>query len=84
MKKSKVYTWYFALGALVIYTVLYVLPGIIGIGYSFTDWSSYSTELHFVGLKNFKTIFSADENYLKFIGNTLEGLGQLGYEGSYT
>jgi raffinose/stachyose/melibiose transport system permease protein len=71
VKKSKVYPWYFAVGALLIYTVLYVMPGIIGIGYSFTDWSSYSTELHFVGFKNFKTIFSADENYLKFIGNTL-------------
>lgn len=71
VKKSKIYPWYFAAGALLIYTVLYVLPGIIGIGYSFTDWSSYSREIHFVGLDNFKQVFSADENYMKYIGNTL-------------
>lgn len=71
MKKSKIYPWYFAAGALLIYTALYVVPGIIGIGYSFTDWSSYSQELNFVGFDNFKQVFSADENYLKYIGNTL-------------
>lgn len=71
MKKSKVYPWYFALGALLIYSVLFVLPGIIGVGYSFTDWSAYSDELHFVGFENFKTVFSADENYMKIITNTL-------------
>lgn len=71
MKKSKIYPWYFAAGALLIYTVLYVLPGIIGIGYSFTDWSSYSQEIHFVGLENFKQVFGANSDYLKYIGNTL-------------
>ena len=49
MKKSKIYPWYFAIGALIIYSALYVLPGLVGIGYSFTDWSSYSTEVHFCG-----------------------------------
>lgn len=71
MKKNKVYPRYFALGALLIYSVLFVLPGLIGVGYSFTDWSAYSDELHFVGFENFKTVFSADEDYMKIIGNTL-------------
>lgn len=71
MKKSKLYPWYFAAGALLIYTALCVVPGIIGIGYSFTDWSAYSNELHFVGLKNFKNVFSADTDYFKYITNTL-------------
>ena len=65
------YPWYFAIGALVIYTALCVVPGIIGIGYSFTDWSSYSKEVHFVGMKNFQKIFSADTDYLRYITNTL-------------
>jgi len=60
------------MGALIIYTVLFVLPSIIGVGYSFTDWSAYSDELNFVGLKNFKIVLSADENYMKIIGNTLK------------
>jgi len=72
MQKKKTYPIYFALGALLIYTILFVLPSIIGIGYSFTDWSAYSDELKFVGLKNFKTVLSADENYMKIIGNTLK------------
>lgn len=71
MKKSKIYPWYFAFGAVLIYTLLSVLPGIIGIGYSFTDWSAYSKEVHFVGLANFKKVFSAQQGYLGYIKNTL-------------
>ena len=70
LNRNKMYPKYFAAGALLIYSVLFVLPGIIGIGYSFTDWSAYSSQLHFVGLDNFKTVFSVDENYTKIIGNT--------------
>lgn len=71
MNKNKTYPIWFALGALILYSILFVIPSLIGIGYSFTDWSSYSDELHFVGLDNFKVIFSADENYMKIITNTL-------------
>lgn len=71
MKKERIYPWYFAAGAIFLYTALCVIPGIIGIGYSFTDWSAYAKEVHFAGLKNFKEIFSADTNYLKYITNTL-------------
>jgi len=71
MKKNKTYPFYLAVGALLLYTVLFVLPGIMGIGYSFTDWSAYSDKLNFVGFENFKTVFSADENYMKILTNTL-------------
>ena len=65
MNKSKVYPWYFAAGALLIYTIFSVIPGLIGIGYSLTDWSAYSKELHFT------TVFSGEGNYLHYITNTL-------------
>ena len=71
MNKNKIYPTWFVFGALILYAVLYVLPGLMGIGYSFTDWSSYSQEVHFVGWKNFATVFSADYNYTKMLGNTL-------------
>lgn len=71
MKKSKLYPWYFAAGALIIYTALCVIPGILGIGYAFTDWSAYSKELHFVGFENFKEVFAEDNNYFRYITNTL-------------
>ena len=58
MNKRKVYPGYFVLGALIIYLVFMVIPGLIGIGFSFTDWSAYTDELNFVGWENFKTIFS--------------------------
>ena len=72
MNKKKVYPIYFVYGALAIYIVLFVIPSIIGIGYSFTDWSAYSNKLKFVGLDNFKLIFSSDENYMTIIANTLK------------
>lgn len=69
--KNKIYPFYFTFGALALYVVFVVLPGFMGIAYSFTDWNSYSTEVNFVGLDNFKTIFSGGEKYLDYIGNTL-------------
>ncbi len=71
MNQRKIYPTYFAAGALLLYVVLYVAPGVIGIGYSFTDWSVYSRELHFVGFENFATVFSSGYNYTQYIGNTL-------------
>ena len=58
------------LGALILYLVFSIIPGITGIFYSFTDWSGYTNKINFIGLDNFKTIFSASENYLLFIKNT--------------
>ena len=69
--KNRVYPFYFTLGALLLYLIFVVLPGFMGIAYSFTDWNSYTTEVNFIGLDNFKTILSASENYLGYIQNTL-------------
>lgn len=71
MNKARMYPWYFAIGSIAVYTLLSVIPGIIGIGYSFTDWSAYSKELHYVGFKNFLSVFSANDDYLRYITNTL-------------
>jgi raffinose/stachyose/melibiose transport system permease protein len=64
------YPLYFILPALILYLIFSIVPSLSGIFYSFTNWSSYSTKINFVGLENFKTIFSASENYLLFIKNT--------------
>src|SRR5689334_10593207 len=71
MMKNKIYPLYFTFGALALYIIFVVLPGFLGIAYSFTDWNSYSPDVHFVGLDNFRTIFSGGENYLDYIANTL-------------
>lgn len=70
--KKNIYPVYFIFGALALYLMLFVIPGVMGIYYSFTDWSSYSKEIHFIGLENFKKVFSTEENYLFYIGNTLK------------
>ena len=71
--KAKVYPFYFVGSALALYLLFYVLPSLMGIYYAFTDWNSYSTEVNFVGLDNFKYIFGsgAGQNYLHFIRNTV-------------
>lgn len=71
MNKNKIYPSYFLWGALLIYGVLFVIPGIIGIAYSFTDWSAYKDKINFIGFDNFRAIFSTNENYIKILVNTL-------------
>ena len=71
MKLRHQYPFYFVVAALVLYIVFFILPSLSGIAYAFTDWSSYSSDVNFVGLANFKTIFSPGENYLSYIWNTL-------------
>jgi raffinose/stachyose/melibiose transport system permease protein len=69
--KNHAYPFYFVSGALVLYGVFFVLPSILGFVYAFTDWNSYSTDVNWVGLDNFKTIFSSSQSYLSFIKNTI-------------
>jgi raffinose/stachyose/melibiose transport system permease protein len=64
------YPFYFMVPALILYVVFFIVPSLSGIAYAFTDWNSYSDQVNFVGLQNFRTIFSPDENYLRFISNT--------------
>ncbi|WP_069998315.1 carbohydrate ABC transporter permease [Cellulosilyticum sp. I15G10I2] len=71
MKERRFYPMYFIWPALIIYGLLCILPGIIGIYYSFTDWSSYSDQINFIGLENYKYIFTSNQAYTKYIFNTL-------------
>lgn len=69
--KNKQYPIYFSFGALILYSVFFVVPSFIGFFYSFTDWNRYSSELNFVGFDNFSTILFSNINYLQSIKNTL-------------
>lgn len=68
---TKHYPIYFLVPVVVLYFVFFILPSLLGIGYSFTDWNTYSEEINYIGFENFQQIFSLDENYLAYIGNTL-------------
>lgn len=65
------YPFYFIAVALCFYVVFTVVPSLMGIYLSFTDWNSFSKAVHFIGFDNFKTIFSSDENYMHGIKNTV-------------
>ncbi len=73
MKLKKIYPSYFLIGALLLYGVLYLLPSILGIGYSFTGWTNsiapkFYTFDHL--FDNYKNAFS-DPKYTNYLGNTL-------------
>lgn len=69
--KSKAYPFYFVSAALVLYLLFFVIPSVMGLFYSFTDWNSYTTEVHFVGMENFKEILTSTKGYLHYIENTV-------------
>lgn len=70
--KNKAYPLYFAGAALILYLLFFVLPGLMGFYFAFTDWNSYSPQVNWVGLANFKDIFfSMSDGYLSFIKNTV-------------
>ena len=68
--KNKMYPFYLSVGAIVLYSLFMVVPGLMGFYLSFTDWNRYSSEINFIGLKNFAVIFS-QQNYWHSISNTL-------------
>jgi raffinose/stachyose/melibiose transport system permease protein len=71
VRASKVYTSWFLAPAVILYTVLFVVPVVLGLAYSMTNWNSMSDTVKFVGLKNFREIFSVGSPYLKNLSITL-------------
>lgn len=69
--KNRAYPLYFTGGALLLYLLFFVMPSAMGFVYAFTDWNSFSSAVHFVGLENFRLVFSTGQGYLHFIENTV-------------
>ena len=63
--------WFVAL-PLALYIAFFLFPSLMGIFYSFTDWSSRTAVngLHFVGMQNYIDLFASNENYGQGIFNT--------------
>ena len=73
MNKKKVYPNWFLIIPVVMYVLLFLLPAILGVCYSFTDWNSHSmkTGIHFVGIQNYIDIFTSNKDYSTGIVHTL-------------
>lgn len=66
----RAYPTWFAAGALALYLMFVLLPSLLGVGFAFTDWSSYTTDVHWVGLDNFAAILDPSSTYMGAIENT--------------
>lgn len=72
MRTTNLYKRSYILPALLIYGILFVIPVIMGFGYSLTNWNSMNNHVEFIGLHNYETIFLSNHGeYLKYIWNTL-------------
>lgn len=73
MNKKKIYPQWFLILPLALYVIFFLLPSLLGVGYSFTDWNSRSvlTGVNFVGLDNYIEIITSNKGYLSGLGNTL-------------
>jgi ABC-type sugar transport system permease subunit len=60
----------FALPALAVVFVFFLLPMVRSLLYSFTDWDGIARTAHWVGLKNFATVV-ADPSFRQVVVNTL-------------
>lgn len=71
MQLKRIYKRSFLMPAVILYTVLFVIPCIMGIAYSFTNWNSMSQNIKFIGLQNYIDIFTSENSYVLSIKNTL-------------
>lgn len=55
----KAYPQYMLFPALILFLVFIMLPNMASFFYAFTDWNSYGEIIKFIGLDNFKEIFSS-------------------------
>ena len=64
MYQKKLYKTRFEIPAIVLYSVLFIVPVLLNFGYSLTNWNAIKLTgetARFVGLKNFETIFGDPE-----------------------
>jgi raffinose/stachyose/melibiose transport system permease protein len=54
---------WFALPAIVVYLVVVIYPSLAGAVYAFTDWSGIGGAANWVGLDNFKRLFTDDQSF---------------------
>lgn len=71
MQNKKFYNPLFLSPAFLLYTILFIVPIIAGIGFSFTDWTTIRPDIKFIGLENYKEIFFSSGPYLKSIFHTV-------------
>jgi len=68
--KNNLTYWAFVGPSLFAFTLVILIPLLLGIYYSFTDWNGISKEINFVGLENYIKVFSEEGFKNSFIFTT--------------
>lgn len=63
MRKPKWSFWAFIGPALFSFIIVQIIPALMGIYYSFTDWSGVGSEINFVGLSNYIKALTNDAQF---------------------
>ncbi|MEG1847172.1 MAG: sugar ABC transporter permease [Lachnospiraceae bacterium] len=73
MNKKKIYPQWFLILPIALYVLFFLTPSILGVFYSFTDWNARSLDgVKFIGLDNYKEIFTSNKDYASGITHTLK------------
>ena len=67
MKRSKAWDAIFLFPAVFAFIMVIIVPFVLGIYYSFTDWNGISPIFNFVGLKNYPAMFSERQFQYSFV-----------------
>lgn len=72
MSKKKKMNWSYLLiaPAILISVSIILIPGVMTVFYSFTDWNGVSPNINFIGFQNFTELFE-DKIFYRAIGNNL-------------
>lgn len=63
---------FFLLPGVVLYTIFFFFPTMSALGLSFTDWNGLSHSYNFVGLDNYKRMFTNDPIFTTALSNNLK------------
>lgn len=63
--------WAFTLPGFIVFAVIVLIPFFIGIGYSLTTWNGISGNMPFVGMTNYKKLFTDDPGAISSLWFTI-------------
>lgn len=64
MKHKNYKYWFFVLPVFIPFTLCLIVPTLMGVCYSFTDWNGMSPQMNWVGLENYKAFLTGDQNFI--------------------
>lgn len=65
MKKSRLWFCFFIGPILIAFLMVVIIPAVLGIYYSFTNWNGIENKVNFIGLANYIDILKKDSGFLQ-------------------